>query len=333
MANKKSQKKTTQTSRPKSRKAKPKVNFGVVSKQAIETVCSVTDPFCPHADGAKWIETQGAASFGLGLRQRVSISTNSNGKGALVFAPSSDDMFANSVTVSTNTITFAALTGGSSVLDAMVTAGYVDEVRVVSAGCFWYDTLAATAEGGYVLATEYDDYSPLIGTTYNCGTFGQGNRDYSDNLRKQGAWISRPTKDSAYEFSPLTSAGTGGTNDRTCLVLTIAGPDSTNGVLHVDLFVNLEFTLKTNVIPRQIATQDKRKHSAALVQVAKEVGSTVKSFYSKGIEVVSKTVVDMAKNALVSAAKGAMAGLIGGPALGYRVGVGSMLTNYAPNVD
>lgn len=100
-------------------------------KAAVEAVCSIVDPFCPAADGAKTFDISSARSIPFTTRFQTGFVNDATGAGGIWLLPFHQvQVFGGAVTAGS---TFTATTSGTA--PGVPLPGVVDKYRLVSMGC------------------------------------------------------------------------------------------------------------------------------------------------------------------------------------------------------
>jgi len=116
MTKKNKSNKSNKTKKAKGPSARKKKNSGGGSQGHIGMamqVCSITNPFCPEAKGARWPDNSYTKSAGLPIEAATILSTDANGALGYLFGPTLDSQFAaGTVTAGVAAYTsFTALSG------------------------------------------------------------------------------------------------------------------------------------------------------------------------------------------------------------------------------
>jgi hypothetical protein len=245
--------------RKRNRKSKKKTTKVVVSNgrtggnkkqlnKFAELVCAVTDPFCEAAKNAKWFGQGSVPTVVYQKKTRVKLTTGSGGNANFLWIPTVDkyDSFTtgnNNITPNTDLPTSTDARWATSLDNGEVAAA-----RVVSAGAYWYDVSAATANGGTVTVQTMDGgagIAPLAATSINPGIPNYSNDVQMYDRRAGGTWVSKACNETSYKFEAPQLAATWSSPSqyqRTALMLSASGTISSQ-VLEIILITNIECEL------------------------------------------------------------------------------------------
>jgi hypothetical protein len=214
-----------------------------VSLNDISMVCSNTDPFCKHADGAKQFGKGSQNTIPMQCRTYAQMPTNASGLGAMQVSPRLIQQFRGVSTYSgTSTATWNAWADAPEL--ASLTA-YEGEYRIVSAGIHVFCIAAPTDSSGVV----------IVNTTQEANTIMQSTSSlYLDSHRTSLAGcdlycIAKPQNESE-KFHSLDAAIQ---NFSTFTVMVYAGPVSKPAV-GIDIFLNIEWYPILETVFARLAT-------------------------------------------------------------------------------
>ena len=122
-------------------------------------ICSLIDPFCHHAKGAKILDGNSAGSVPLQSRATFSVPIDASGNG-LVYIGNGSFPY-NKLSVGSSTATdYTTATVFTSVVDANVTAA-TDQYRIVSAGVSVRNNLSANNSQGQLTISRVTQFPAL----------------------------------------------------------------------------------------------------------------------------------------------------------------------------
>lgn len=265
----------------------------------VHAACSITDPFCSHARAAKRPDGLGATSIGAHVHYITTISTDAAGKAFYTLVPGIGRYGVASGTLAASTWTLQAgwtSLGGSGFVDANAA-----EVRIVSMGAILRSICSATDSKGIV--DTFVVPNPVVS-----GTFSEGSANYPEFKRnslrstREIAWIAKPAGAHAHSFRPYAEATTTMSDfDWTSLgIEVLSGPASTP-VLDLEIFVNVEFTLKNSSLGASglaSAVTKPRPANPVALKAQNAIHSKMESFVEGGISTVEKKVASFASSAL-----------------------------------
>lgn len=205
--------------------------------------CSVLDPFCVHARGARRMDGMGGATIALPLRGIVTLTgIGTNGLTRYTFVPSpAFSHLTNGYSAAVFT-TAAALTAAPFANTLLTT--YAKEVRIISIGIVFRSVMTATTAKGTVIVTQ--ELQPLYSATINAGSIYGESACFSLAANTEFAWISKPIGPTAHNFIPYaTFVDTQSNFDWSSVSVEVAGGDTTSTIpmLTAELYYNIEFTI------------------------------------------------------------------------------------------
>jgi len=213
------------------------------SASNMKAVCSNTDPFCKHADGAKQFGSGSQSTIPIQCKTSGFIRTNGTGRAAIQIRGSIKNTFRG---VSTWTVNKTATWETSQdVPEYADISSYDGQYRVVSFGVHLYNQTAATDSQGIVTlqtTSNFDDVMDLRSSMY------------IDSKRQSLAgadlyWIGKP-QDLRQDFIDVTDTS----NSYSCLTIMVEGGAYDTAVLGYDIVLNIEWYPGISSIFSRIAT-------------------------------------------------------------------------------
>lgn len=304
------------------KKAPVQMHFGVpitpsrpqprrISPSLVSDVCSLTDPFCPHAAGARLPDTNSTKTIGLAIRHKQIVSVDANGKAALLVRASLTNCFTAHTTITgTAVTTWATATG---VTDETAYTDNLHDYRVVSFGVRCFPVQAPTAQQGAVRMITVSDNAPANG--YDAG----GNLHEAVNDFPLAApellWASKPHGNRAAEFNTTSSSATAWDS----LVIFVDGATQSAGtdVLAVELYLNIEATPNLGVIGAGLTTPSPAS-KPALLHARDKVMQDTGGAWMSSVWDFGKRVMSSAATSLANVAVDMIPGFVGGALRGGR---------------
>jgi len=166
---KSSKKKKTQVAvLPASVRMQTSINNGPqrVPSGMVETVCSIVDPFCTKARGAKWFDGMGESTIPFQVRGHISGVAVTGGGAIYGFTPGVSTTYFYQASLIGGTYTWGAAYGGAPGVGFIVTN--CSAYRVVTAGLIIRNVLPALTAGGYIIVTRVPKLA-LLGATQAAG--------------------------------------------------------------------------------------------------------------------------------------------------------------------
>jgi len=317
------------TSGARKNRQKKRGNGGIaMPSQLVKHVCSITDPFCVHAQGSKWPDGSALNSVPFQVKGQITFTLNlGTALCSLVIAPGLNYGFAQSTGIVAAVATYPVLTAYTGVSDL---ATQVTQYRLVSGGITITPVVSKMTSGGFIFCQEFAPGGNANLTTLNVDTkqcMSYYRQPLADDtpityVFKSGGVDSRKFR----AINSNNSQSSVDTNDYTFIQL-YAVSDSAEGstVAVVDYVFNYELVMLPSAFLNQIATPAAPKNDAiATISNAAIVNSS--SFWSGTQDIVSKQMESAVYSAL-SSAKPAIKGVIGSTATAYGGPLAGTLVN------
>ena len=210
----------------------------------IKHLCSVTDPFCNHANDARSPAGSRSRTVPFTMKGRFLMQTGTLDDNYFFFrASNSSDNYGNS----TPNVTAGTFPGRTTYTGSTGTwPTYFEQVRVVSAGVKWHCVLPSTAVGGSVVVIPLDDDSDLLdGTPHTIADLYNSPGAEIVDVRKPGQYILPIVKEQNYgKFETPGTTQTVLDSPFGNVLLYVTGPTSTP-TLQFELVIHYEGILKT----------------------------------------------------------------------------------------
>jgi len=272
-------------------------NYAPLTKYA----CAINDPFCPHANGAKYMDGAKARTLTLPHRYRTSISSDANGFGSIIFCPGYDYFQATPTVITGSVMTF-------STLAALAPIANVASYRIVSAGLILHKTVSPLSAGGMLRVRSFASISgngldSVDFRTYACDQ----SLDIPVSDSNEVAVVFKRVND----VLARTFVQTGATNPNStitnwvspgwgAIVVGVDGCTASTGILDIEVLINYELTFFDNNSMSLLATEPPPANVPA-VATANVVSSELKSFAKRGVLEFGKYVVKTATKAAIGA--------------------------------
>lgn len=244
----------------------PNINLNKKPGGAVQKICSLTDPFCEHAKGAKWPDGNGASTMVAQVRGHISVPTSANGRALVHVSPE----FAYSFTSATDTganFTISATTFATPGNAPLST--YLNEYRIVSAGLVIRNMPTAFTTQGFIQVTRMARF-PVLGSTVGYSeSYGVCTSSHSLTAGMEVPVVFRPIGVESRSLVAPSASNTVIPNFwDTIKIEIIGGPLSYTYCLDLELILNLEFTLNFNYVTLQSYAPVTAPSSPALTQLA-----------------------------------------------------------------
>jgi hypothetical protein len=216
----------------RNRRGQPGVNVADLERQ----ICSVTDPFCPHARGAKYNTSGNPQTLTVQYRKVITITTGDTGWAFFSMdggANVADCYYSDVVDSST---TYAVLQPNAGVGTLPTEGSDSTYYRVVTSGFRFWDTAPRTATGGVVITLDVPNLVDFIGDSFVVGDILPNSRTNVADRRAGCGWFSSQTN-RAYPFITETTSATG---VRSGAIVAISGAAS-SVVGQIEIVYNVEY--------------------------------------------------------------------------------------------
>lgn len=278
----------------------------------LHKVCGLTDPFCDHAKGARYFDSNGTHSLAYPQKRMIPLATNANGELGLLLVPNYNNQWY------TFGVTAAGNTAYAGVMTAAPVLGNALNYRIVSWGfTIKHVTTPLTASG----LISIRGFGSQVGSSY-ANVDGQTlNADVVSDIPLQDcknvAVIGRKANNtSAFYTAPNTTIVTGGfvTDYVGCgwdvYQIYVTGAPASTTIAYLEVTMNFEIILDDFTGMAQLMTPP--PPSSLILQTASNaVTSTAKSVFETGVAAASNYIKRSAATALAS--------YFGGPAAGNVV--------------
>lgn len=210
--------------------------------RGVQAVCSITDPFCSHANGGKLFSDSNQRSFAVPLHKRFPLATDASGNGSFLFQPGYDQIGVyGGIAGTTATYTTANVTGLT-----VAPASY----RIVSWGVRITKMSAPLYAAGMLrVRTFATNNGASMGTIslvdYNCDQYADVSLSQANDI----VVVGKRTDPSYKLFSvpsntnPTTAATAWISPGWGAVQIAVTGGPASVDVLDMELIVNYELTL------------------------------------------------------------------------------------------
>lgn len=264
----------------------------------VHHTCSITNPFCPAARGAKWPDGTTGNTMTQQLRGNVIMRSDANGYLYMQFCAAAPFGYLETGAITGgggSPIVATTKTTYTTYASTSLLATYANAYRVVSAGCIVRCVASATdASGVATFGTS--------GVTPTNSAITLGLTYYQECAIKaiqpglEFSWIAAPLGTTAHEFSGL-STGSVMNNDWTALTIEISGAKASTNLLNVEYFINVEFTLSSGQAIAQLASPNPPQNTIVTSSHSK-IQSTLGTLIEGGVSVVESKITNAAKSAI-----------------------------------
>jgi hypothetical protein len=292
----------------------------------IHKICSLTDPFCPAARGARFPDGNAQRTIGIQAQQFFTVSTNNMGAAAVCFSPQAPYSYGiGNIAAGAVVGTWPATYTESSQGFAAWINSIARQFRVVSFGVEITPITNAMNSTGLLIVQETNDstflgqgFDTTVNTTKTLGDDMESILVPMAQLRPV-TWRSRPGGPESRMFNDLQVANEDQSFDWTRCRVYVSGAPASTAVLAVRLVANYEFTLQSGQAATQLAKapQVQNPTISRLTNIAHQIGGGIYQGPVKQLENYAKRVaLDALKTAggyAIGYAGKYIGGMLGGP--------------------
>lgn len=283
------QKKKNAQSKPKQRPKFQNPTRHKLSVVAIEQVCSVNDPFCSAAIGAKYLDQSSVRSLAISSHGRVTVITNANGEACTAFCPSYYYVpFTNATTMTGGVATFTTAFSTATLPNATA-------VRLVSWGVTARNIVAPLSASGMVRIRGFTphDFSTLAPgvdmMTYNCDAYDDIPTQYAKEIAIVGRRTDPTCKNwrAVGSINPSALPVTWVAPGFGCTLIAVTGAPVNTPVLDLEYIFNWEIMLEDSNTLSQMSTKAP-VYNQAIETASNVVSSSSQNIFKAGVSAVGK---------------------------------------------
>jgi hypothetical protein len=294
----------------------------------VHQICSVSDPFCSHAIGAKSPTITDVGTYHYQYTTLVPLVTGDTGWAFMTVngGGSGSDLFTKWSVDTTNVVTMA---GGSKPATPIISEDDHGDsfVRIISSGAEVYDISPATGAGGDIIIHEINNIEDIVGDDHNVSQILGNVPHIVANRRKGATWVSRR----GYEgelFGKVEQTY----KQRTSCIIAVSGEPSTT-VASVLITVHYEVQPTFGFSSQFTSSSNKGRVSNTAQSMSNKILQASTPLVEGGKQAFSSWFKAKAKQYATKAIKAsasAVGAYFGGPAGGSAV---ALLTDQIPELD
>jgi len=290
--------------KPKSAKAKSKPG----KQSHVQSACSIIDPFCGMAKGARLPDGLGTQSMPYQVTSLVTVTTDAAGAAKFIFVPAYGLFGVGQASLAastwTNPATWNSFGSGSTYLNTNAAT-----VRLVSFGVRVASIASATNCSGYIILGS--ELQAVISQTQTSGRINFPEKSIRPlTSGYESCWVSKPVGTGAHQFVPVASVtNTFSALTWTALSLEIVGGPATNSCVVCEVFCNVEFTINDSAASVAQLLPPNKPANPVATTVQNRVQSAMPAIFDKAKDAASKTLESMVSGAVDDVLEGAMAWL------------------------
>nr|WRQ65160.1 hypothetical protein [Tolivirales sp.] len=298
------------------RQRNPNKKKTTIPRALVESVCSVVDPFCPHAFGAKAFDISNARTVPFTTRFLTSFTADSSGNGAMFISPYAHYQ----ITLGTLSGSAFTVANSSYALGAPL-PGVADKYRLVSMGVIIRCVGSVLNRSGAVyvrlFGTSTTSLSPVDLRTFNANEC----YEYPITAGADPIYVvNRKISLTADQFSPVdteTSFVNFADNGWSNIFVSTYGAEASKIALEIECIYHWELIIKDDQNMQQLATPTRAPNSIVGRAVALVGDKT-----TAAVQVAADKVGDWFVKKAIMGLAGAVGGAFGGPQ-GAIMGAGS----------
>lgn len=220
---------------------KPKKN-NAVSNQLIKQVCSITDPFCAVARGARWPDSSQTPSLPFQMHAMVPLTTDANGTRSLAFIPGWFFNYATNTSVSGSNYVFDIMSNmNSSTL-------MPNNVRLISAGLKLHCPTPSLTTQGLVYIRQFPITGVELLNIASRSFRGNYTREVALKDIKGDVVVTRDINETAHfyyhpeDITPNSTVSSFSNKGWNVVTITVDGALASTVVLNIEFIMNWEIT-------------------------------------------------------------------------------------------
>ena len=295
---------TRRKSQPAKRSTKPKppppARKSGPSAALVSHLCGLTDPFCTHANGAKYPDDSSARTLAYQYHGRTTINSDANGAASMLFLPNYVYQPFVSGTVVAGVTTWGAMTTSGG------TVSGVEKFRIVSMGIRLRRISPPLTSSGMVRVRTI---AAELGTTFqsmDCASYARS--ESMDIALQDCSCVSIIFAHSSQmpqrfylpaDVTPDTGVINWTSPGFLPVTVAIDGAPASTGMLDVEFFVNYEFTFDEGSAMGLLATPAPPANTL-LTAAASKVTSLASNFFTSTAHALGERLRDRAVKAIMS---------------------------------
>lgn len=274
----------------------PKVNIDTHTAR----VCGLIDPFCDHARGAKYPDESSSRTLAFTAQWNQTLTTNATGYSSIIFSPrfTSD----GSGMTSTTTVVAGVATSVNFAPASVALLSGASKYRVVSAGVRLRNISPLLTASGVVNIRSYSDPSCSALTSYtidNCQAAQVRNVSVVD-CKDVHLIAEHSSQLPQIFYVPTTTSIAADTGSGFCpMTISINGGPASTATLYLEFIVHVEFVFDDSA-PLALAATPAPVFNPIISTVTKKISSESVNFFSKSLDLVSRSIRTRAYNYLSS---------------------------------
>lgn len=294
---KKSRKPSSKPNQPPKQQQLANVPRSPPNRELISQVCGITDPFCPHAVGAKYPDASSVRTLPYTRKLRYVLSTDASGYANIFINP----QYSYYPYSTNNVYTGNTITSWNHFTSYSTIAG-VHGYRIVSAGYILRHIVSPLNSAGMVHIRQYGTencalLAPLDTTTYNATSAVSV---AVQDLKETAVVLQRTSQMPQTFYLQSTDTqimGNSTTHGFATSTVAISGAPANTAILEIEFFINFELIFDDGSDLAQVATPPPPSN-AVVSMAASRVTSTIVPIVEGGVAAFGKIVVSKAASAL-----------------------------------
>jgi hypothetical protein len=272
--------------------------------------CSISNPFCPGAKGAKYPDGLNGSSMPFQIRGHTQLT----GASGISGAPAGGNIVVLNPHATYGILPAASYSAGSWTMASTMTqysnvgllTSYAQTARVVSFGAIIRCISSVTNSQGYMVLGTSAPVGVSSGIVSNSSQYAN-QEEIPVYAGMEHCWISKPMGAESRTFQGMNTSSDNWLNNFDALTIELIGGNSsgTPTTLDIEYFMNVEFSLGASSGLAQVVPKDPTKNPVS-TSAASTVHSTIGSFVKGGVTEAEKAINLVAPRAVADVLDGGL---------------------------
>lgn len=284
----------------------------------VRQICGLSDPFCSHANGAKYPDPSGVRTLPFTRRLRTVLATDASGYANLLINP----QWAFQPHAAVNVWTGNAVTSWSNYAGAGAIAGVIG-YRIVSTGYLCRRISAPLSSSGLLHIRQYAPETLSTAAPIDTTTFNASNHltIALQDAKEVAVMLERTSQMPQTFYNPnndVSAVASSSTHGFAYSTISLSGAPATTACLDIEIIINFEVIFEDSSDLAQVATPAVPANST-VTEAAAKVTSTINPISNGGPSLLGKQIIHAATTALATYMLGPAAGRMTSHALAITV--------------
>lgn len=280
----------------------PKNGNPAKTASAVARICSITDPFCYEAKGAKWTDGMGEATMPGQCRGHAFMAAvGATGSNIWAISPALNYTYLGGNSITAGVWTFNGNYSATPGAAAITTYAY--QLRIVTAGIIIRNVLPALTSQGFLIINRISQ-APATGSTINSGSvYGVQTACHALVTGLEIPVLFRPLGSASRAFAfPNTLSTTQPNFGFDVITVEVIGGPVTSGInmLDIEFVYNVEFTLTPANEGLQQFVPVAAPSNPVMVNVANKASEALGDLTYSGVQAFGNAAARIVKEKLMS---------------------------------